>query len=232
VRDLDVMLDKAEKDADEHEQLSREGLEPLLRSWEKQRKSARKEMEAYLCGKAYAEFKRDFERFLGLPHLSSRGGISSDSPGGVRVRYVAPGLLWEHYGRVRAYEPRLVGAPVDTLHALRIDGKRFRYALEFLQEPLGKPANKLISILTKAQDHLGELHDADVATHLLRQFLEGWWRKAAKEGGASSGAQGVTHYLFLREQELQEKIQTFPTLWERLAGEEFRLRLAEVTAAL
>lgn len=233
VRDLDVMLDKTRADAERYEQLQPGDLDPLLRAWEKERDACRKEMIEYLYGEEYEAFKQCFERFLTHP-IGSRSGKSKKQAfsGEVRVRYVAPSLIWEHYGQVRAYEPILPGAPVDTLHALRIDCKRFRYALEFLREPLGKPANKLIDRVTVAQDHLGELHDAEVAAHLLRQFLEGWWRRAVREGASSVGAQGITDYLFLREQELRDKIETFPEVWEGLTDEAFRSRLGEITANL
>ena len=54
-----------------------------------------------------------------------------------RVRDTAPSRIWAAYEQVRAYEPVLRWADVETLHDLRIAGKWLRYTLEFVREALG-----------------------------------------------------------------------------------------------
>ena len=72
---------------------------------------------------------------------------------------------------MRAYEPVLRWADVETLHELRIAGKWLRYTLEFVREALTPEAATLIARVTALQDHLGLLNDADVTAHMARSFL-------------------------------------------------------------
>ena len=80
-----------------------------------------------------------------------------------RVRDTAASRIWAAYEQVRAYEPVLRWADVETLHELRIAGKWLRYTLEFVREALGDDAAPLIARVTALQDHLGLMNDADVA---------------------------------------------------------------------
>ena len=77
-----------------------------------------------------------------------------------------------HLGRVRgraaAYEPVMRWADVTTLHDLRIAAKWLRYTLEFVREALGSESAPVIERVVALQDHLGWLHDADVAAGLAR----------------------------------------------------------------
>src|SRR6185295_15841827 len=107
----------------------------LLDAWTSDRDAARLELLACLDGKDYRQFKKAYTRFLNSrPRIAGPARDLRLEP--VLVRHVLPGRLWEHYGAVRAYEAALPGAPVETLHALRIESKRLRYALEFFEEIL------------------------------------------------------------------------------------------------
>lgn len=234
VRDLDVMLEKVEHDCKQYEEISREGLKPLIEDWERRRESAREEMTAYLRGREYNAFKEQFIAFLTDDHTPQEPVQEAphESPKTRQVRHVVPALLWEHYGQVRAYETVLEGAPVETLHALRIDCKRLRYAVEFFREPMGDAGDALIKEITRAQDHLGELHDADVAADLLLDFLNRATHKESRKGISSENISVFAKYLAIRERELREKIDTFPEIWDSLNSERFHKRLGAVTAAL
>ena len=54
---------------------------------------------------------------------------------------------------------------VDELHALRKDCKRLRYTLELV--PAGPRASRLVRVLQRWQDALGEIRDLDVALEYL-----------------------------------------------------------------
>lgn len=64
----------------------------------------------------------------------------------------------------------------DQLHAARICGKRIRYLLAPLRAEL-KGSDSVIRRLQRLQDLLGDYHDAQVLSDLLRKFT----RKAARE---------------------------------------------------
>lgn len=73
--------------------------------------------------------------------------------------------------------------PIADLHALRIQGKRLRYAAEFFA-PLfpGRPARRYIRRLSAVQERLGRLNDASVAASLMAEL-----------GSADRFAAGIVH---------------------------------------
>ncbi|RIK33286.1 MAG: hypothetical protein DCC52_03595 [Chloroflexi bacterium] len=87
-----------------------------------------------------------------------------------------PARLWKQYGIVRAYEPRVADALPSTLHALRIEVKRLRYALEFFSAPLTAPTQRapqprdLIDALIALQDALGAMQDAVVGGEFVTRY--------------------------------------------------------------
>jgi CHAD domain-containing protein len=142
------------------------------------------------------------------------------------VRDVLPAALWGQFAAVRAYEAVEVPS-VRTLHALRIEIKRYRYLLEFFQGVLGVVSVRpLLELAIRAQDHLGRLHDADVASQRLRDHVA---EHAAPEAEETPAARA---YLAALESELEQLVRTFPTLWEGVAGVAARRRLARVLARI
>lgn len=237
VRDLDVLMEKTRKELEKHRELNPESLDGLISSWKDRRDEARTRMLNTLCNDRYRRFKDDFEAFLQDTekddrkakgdHVDRNHLLQPDE-----VRHVAPGLIWSHYGEVRAYEEILDNAPIDTLHALRIECKRLRYTLEFLKEPLGQPGQTLIQTVTQAQDHLGDLHDADVACHILRVYIHDCLQTHHSSLTTAERIQGALQYLSLKEAELGKLIDSFPDIWETLTDASFRLQLGEAVAAL
>ena len=73
--------------------------------------------------------------------------------------------------------------PIAELHALRIQGKRLRYAAEFFA-PLfpGRPTRRYIRRLSAVQERLGRLNDASVAASLMAEL-----------GSADRFAAGIVH---------------------------------------
>ena len=60
---------------------------------------------------------------------------------------------------MRAYDQVLGDASDETLHALRIEFKRLRYAVSIFTDVLGTGIDDFIAELKTIQDHLGDLHD-------------------------------------------------------------------------
>jgi CHAD domain-containing protein len=143
------------------------------------------------------------------------------------VRDSAGSRIWSAYEHVRAYDGVLRWADLATLHQLRIAGKRLRYTVEFFREPLGPEAPMLIDRVTALQDHLGLLHDADVAATLARTFLV---ERSAHL--APSTVDAVGRYLRNREQEVIHLRRTMGPVWRRMVSLEFRRGLARAISAL
>lgn len=168
VRDLDVLIDAGEQYARDLPGSRGDALAPLFDSWRRKRDDARTDLIAELESERYRRFVDAFLAFV-ADDDAGNAQVSADDPH--LVRDTAPARLWAGYHSVRAYQPVIRWADIETLHALRIDAKRFRYGLEFFGETLGHDGENLVAKIVALQDHLGKLHDADVAAGLTREFL-------------------------------------------------------------
>jgi CHAD domain-containing protein len=231
-RDMDVFMEKAHLYLNGLPEDQQTGLDPLLAAWEQERQSARQEMVAYLDSPAYAEFVERFNHFA-----QTRGegalSVSVELPVPNRLREVVPVLIYSRMATVRAFEPLLRNARIEQLHALRIEFKKLRYAVEYFREVLGPEARSVIEVIKKLQDHLGELNDANVATQLLRRFLDDW--HAVQEGLPIAERQnpgGIIAYLAYQHARRHELMISFQQAWEEFARPEFRQTLAAAIAVL
>jgi CHAD domain-containing protein len=118
---------------------------------------------------------------------------------------------------------------LDMLHLLRIDIKRLRYTLEYFKEVLGEEAKSVIRSAVQLQDHLGDLHDADVACQILIGFLDHWRVESQRE---QIDIRGITDYLVTKQLELRELVNTFPKQWEAFNSQMIRRDLALAVAHL
>ncbi|HEC21744.1 MAG TPA: CHAD domain-containing protein [Chloroflexi bacterium] len=233
VRDLDVFMAYAQQylaglpAARQHE------LDVLMGYWRERRAEARDQMLAYLDSTEYTDFVEAFREFVETPGLGSKD-VDLEGPIPRHVMYVAPRLIYTRYEAVRAYEPLLQDAPIATLHALRIDAKRLRYTLEFFREVLGEEAGEVIKAVVGLQDHLGALHDADVACSLLQRYMKKLLKQTRRQAGSArlSDLGGIVAYLESREQEMEHLSATFPEAWERVVAPETRRRLALAVSVL
>ncbi len=230
VRDLDVLLEKARAYVAGLPAENAGALDPLLEAWSERREAARRQMLDYLDSSAYRRLVTEFSAFLTTPGAGAIA-VAADAATPYQVRHVIPGLILERYASVRAYERLLPDAPTTTYHALRIECKRLRYALEFFREVLGEETPALIKQITAMQDLLGELQDACVAAGLLTDFLDEHRRQAQKRGDPAVVA-GIEAYLAAQQVRQAELLASFGAPWAELIGPEFRRRLALAIAAL
>jgi CHAD domain-containing protein len=131
------------------------------------------------------------------------------------VNHVVPVLIYTRLNAVRAHETLIPNAAVEQLHALRIEFKKLRYALEFFREVLGKETKDVINELKTLQDHLGDLNDANVACQILSEFIEN--AEAYQNKLPLSERQSlepVVAYLAAKHAERHHLMITFPELWE------------------
>ncbi len=224
VRDLDVLIDGLDAYLGRLGPTERVALQPLADAWRAERDRARTTLVRYLDSGAYRRFVDEHVAFV---EATGRDAIPAGPTDPRRVRDTAPSRLWTAYEGVRAYDAVLRWADLATLHQLRIAGKRLRYAMEFFREPLGPEAGMLIERVTALQDHLGLLHDADVAAGLARAFLV---ERSALLTPASIDAVG--RYLSDRERESVRLRRTLGPTWRRVTSIEFRRALGRAVARL
>lgn len=225
VRDLDVLIEGLEAYRLGLDEDGRSGVEPLLSLWRRQRANARTQLIAELDSAGYAAFLEEMQEFLGSGANAAAAVATPTAPHRVRDR--APSRIWAAYEAVRAYELVLSWADVETLHDLRIATKWLRYAIEFFGETLGPDGAMLLQRVVALQDHLGLLHDADVATKLARDLL------VARAGELTRlEAESIGSYLRSRERETARLRRALGPTWRAVDGAPFRRALGRATAAL
>ena len=230
VRDLDVFMEKAHHYLESLPEERRDGLRPLLHSWEQTREKAREAMVKYLDSQNYESYKLRFDDFLNTPGAGSRS-VEATTPN--LVREITPGLIYDRYAAVRAFDTILESASLEQFHALRIEFKKLRYTVEYFREVLGIQAGEVIEELKALQDHLGDLNDANVASHLLRDFLAEWDVLQAKlPVGERQTPEPILDYMAFCYAERQRLMLTFSETWARFNSPEFRQNLAMAVSVL
>ncbi|MBX2998923.1 MAG: CHAD domain-containing protein [Caldilineaceae bacterium] len=213
-RDLDVaiaLLDKYEI-----------ALAPVKKVWHKERQLAYAAVQKWLGSKSYSRFISAFGRLCHTPGVSVRAQPAGDLPHGAQVRHLLPAEIFTHYTNMRAYEDAIdAAAPLPILHRLRIEGKRLRYALEFIAHLLDPElAPSLIADLKTLQDRLGNINDAAVMGDRLRRF--------AKDHPQFS----VDRALAQLDTVIEAERASFAPLWAAFVGAETRRRIALAIAHL
>ena len=131
VRDIDVQLERLDDYVKELADEQRRGAA-----------AARDELDAATCRGARRPARPALvDRPTTISSPTTAPSSTRPAPGAVddageRVRDVAAGRIWRAYEQLRAHETIVPYADVPTLHAVRIDGKRLRYTLEFFREIL------------------------------------------------------------------------------------------------
>ena len=217
VRDIDVLLEDLDAYIGKLPGPGRAAVDPLRSAWRQQREVARKRLVTRLDSKQYREFVDDY-----LDFTESPGAAEVIMPLGQPslVRDTAGSRILAAYERVRAYQTIITWADVRTLHALRIEGKRLRYTMEYFSEVLPVTSRQLIAQITEMQDHLGLLNDADFAAGTTRDWLN---LHAPQLPARSREAVGL--YLDSREADVEDLRRSFRPLWRRVTGRAYRKAL-------
>src|SRR5215213_9578006 len=158
VRDLDVHLQRLS------EETSRNGevLEEVVSLLRERQVEARRGMLEALASNRYERLVASFSATL----RRGRSPTPSDP-----VLEAALDFLRDRYKKVRKAANTLSeDSPPEHFHDLRKKGKRLRYAMEPLQEIYAKPAKKMVKLLKKIQDDLGDHQDLIVASGLMEEL--------------------------------------------------------------
>jgi CHAD domain-containing protein len=228
VRDLDVLIETATSYQSSLSQETSEAFQSLLDEWNRQRNFARDALLNYLNSDEYGAFTEKYGAFLSEAGAGVKEADSPESPKPTLVRHILPAEIWTHYGDLRVYETVLDWASLETLHALRIEGKRLRYLLEFFAEVLDPTVEEAVEAMVALQDHLGELHDTDVTIGLLREYL----MQGAQSQLKPESAEAVNQYLRVKENRLRTLQRTLKRPWRRVNGGRFRKILGRAVAGL
>jgi CHAD domain-containing protein len=159
LRDLDVRIGSLPVDDD---------VQPLRDAWGAERADAARDVEERLDAKRHGRLLADL---VSIVHAGD-GSAARERRGRRTVRDRAGSAIWASFERLRSAATTADAADLVALHDIRIRAKRLRYTLEFLAPVLGSERDWLIARLVALQDHLGAMHDADLAAAAARAFLE------------------------------------------------------------
>jgi CHAD domain-containing protein len=221
VRDLDVLITDVQQFQGTLDESHQEDIQVVIANLEAERTLARQELIRVLDEDEYRRFVEDFSAFLTAPGAGAKNLNGEVYP--VQVRHVLPALLYSYLGAVRAYDRVLEAADATTLHALRIEFKRLRYAVSLFADVLGSSIKDFIKEIKVMQDHLGRMQDIANAQAVLNPMVS-----------ELSDGQAETLHLYLDhiEAESQELRQQTGDLWARFNTKAVQKQLAMAVAAL
>jgi CHAD domain-containing protein len=195
-RDLDVLIQHLREEAEDLSQDERRALSPAVAVLEAERDEAGEALREAMDSERYLELLAAVERAARAPHVVSREVSLSD-------------IAATEFRKLRRATTRLPDDPSDEeLHALRIRGKRARYAAELAESAAGKRATRFIDSAKDFQDVIGEHQDAVVAEQRLRNL-----RRSAR--GASTAF--VLGRLVERQRRRRERARdAWPDAWKKV----------------
>jgi len=218
VRDLDVSMAHMQKRRKKAPAEDRPIIDAILAEQHTAREAARGRMIECLDSERYRNLMRGLGEFLRSPSLFANCP-AADQP----LKKFAPRILRKRLKQVRAYRKTIQQADSQQLHALRIDCKHLRYAAEFVQSAYPKRLGKWIGRVTKVQNVLGDIHDADVRVDTLAEFAE-------VHGGQAELALGVQRLIGFEQGRRVGLVERFHALWPKLSGRKFKRRLNAILA--
>ncbi len=216
VRDLDVRLEILAAHRQRRSRRGRIRLEPLAAAWRSEREARHAELADLLHGAPFGSFVEEY-RWLTTPVSLGLVPDVPYTPASVRQRVAS--RIWQAYEAVWAFDGRVDGADITTLHELRIAAKRLRYTLEFARLPLEPEAGALIRRVVALQDQLGDVHDLDLAAHHAREFVE------ARPGMERDERRAVGVLVTTLDQRVARLSGSLGPRWREVCGAGFRGRL-------
>lgn len=168
IRDLDVLILDLQAFAAELPPDSRDALDAVIATLDDRRSAYRIRLNKLFDSKRYARFLRRFRRLTKQAGRGARSVKRRETPH--QLRHVLPLLLHEVLARVKAYDTVLPAAEDATLHALRVEYKQLRYALEFFQPILGKSAGGFLAQVKAMQEILGRINDIAVFIEYVKEL--------------------------------------------------------------
>ena len=222
VRDLDVLIANMKQFAASLDEQHQTDIQGVIDRLNEQRALARHDLIRVLDKGEYQRFIQDFSAFVTQPGLGAKEDLNG-SIHPTQVRHILPALLYSHVGNVRAYNDVLAEADGTTLHALRIEFKRLRYAVALFADLLGNSVKDFVKEIKGMQDHLGRMQDIVTAQGILNPLVS-----------ELSDGQGESLQLYLDhiEAESQQLRQQVNDLWTRFNAKSVQKQLATAVTAL
>jgi len=207
VRDLDVEIEQVRAWLTHATSAERDALAVLEQLLSRQHQQAHSRMCQALDSPQHERFVTSFTNFL------ARGPSKSQASQQLATGAM-PGLIARQWRKARKLGDRLgPDSPPPEYHALRIQCKRLRYAIECVTELYGQPAGRMLQRLANLQDLLGMYQDTQVAMARLRKLALRYQDELSAETLFALGALAERY-----ARQGQDLIAEFPDCYRRLTG--------------
>jgi CHAD domain-containing protein len=232
-RDTDTLQER------EQPEPQQDALQAVIARLQDERDAAHSALVEELGRKRTVRLLTELSQFLTCPLQE----VQADDNGlPLLVHHYAGSTLWREYEAVRRFETIMEDASSEQLHDLRIACKYLRYTLELFEPALGENAEGLLKQVTAMQEHLGNVHDTDVALDYLaaaRAERSLPPTSANRSNGATTATEDVdqqpsrvTQYIEMRSAERSELIAGVQPIWQQLVDESTRRTLAGMIGGL
>ena len=179
LRDADAVPEDLRAETSGFQGDDRRGADRLVELVEEDRRAAHARAIAALRGERYLALLQELERAARAPHVRS-------------AEVALEGIARTEFRKLRDEARRISADSSDhEVHALRIRGKRARYAAELAETAVGKRARRFLEHAKRFQDVVGEHQDAVVAEEHLRQLAERGGYEAAFATGRLAEQQRI-----------------------------------------
>ncbi|MGQ0842467.1 CHAD domain-containing protein [Actinokineospora sp.] len=165
VRDFDVQLDHLRAEAATFDEVEQAAVETLLGGLVADRRGARRRMLGTLRGKRFDKLIRSLAAAVAAAVPDQPADAPAEETALVEV------VRKPHRKLMKAVAALGEDPPDDNLHALRIQGKRLRYAAELAAPGAKKAIKELVKATKSFQDTLGDHQDAVLAEETIRRLV-------------------------------------------------------------
>jgi len=213
VRDLDVFLLNLSRFKPQIKRFPSKG-KIVFENWiEKHRRAPLKALQEALGSSRYKTFERRFTQFLEGPIPARPRAPLALKP----VREVAPPVITEKFEAAIQQGHKVLAKPKPKqFHALRIQMKKLRYAIEFMAPAYEGALTPFIERTVEIQDCLGELQDTVFTGEFIEFVLEDWKGKLVDPDLLFI----LGEIYQLQSQIAADRRERFGKIWERFSSEE------------
>ena len=139
---------------------------------EKHRQEAYEQVEELIKGRRYAALCKEFNDWIEARKWCKKNSADQQDRFQENITPFASRVLEEHRSIILEYGKEIDQLDNETLHKLRIECKKLRYATEFFKPLYGGQMKSFTGHLKNLQDLLGLIHDTAVMTGLQEDLLK------------------------------------------------------------
>ena len=177
----------------------------LVQQWRKEQQKLAQALQS----SRYRTILKDWEKYLDHKETVPRKKKQGKAQQPVTIGTMANSIIQKRFERVlRDGQAIDSNSPDESLHRLRIQGKKLRYCLEFFSSLYSKNEVKLlIKQLKLLQNNLGLFNDLSVQQDMLNNYLAGLKTGSSKVKKMGAAIGGLLTNLYHEQQQVRTEFE-------------------------